>query len=333
MPSSGAMPARFPEPTSAWHDQRVLVTGASGFIGARLTARLSALGARVTAVRSGRGKRQPDAGPATRWREVDLLDAAAVQALIIQEQPAVVFHLAGVVNLERTPEVARACLTVNVLGTHNLLDALRAHPVARLLYASTTEIYGNNTPPFREDQVPQPPSPYAVSKLAWEHLCRVAWQADGVAVVSVRRASVYGPGQAPHRATSSSIRAGLTGEWTDIWHAEQRRDWLYLEDAIEGLLVLARCDQAIGQMVNLGSTTLISQRELVELVGRLLGVEMPVHLHQQPRRAAEAPVWSTDGSRAREWCGWQPRYTFEQGLQETIRWHQAQLNLQQHAVR
>lgn len=326
MLSSGAMSPQLPEPTSAWHDLPVLVTGASGFIGARLAARLSTLGACVTAVRSGRWRHQLDAWPAHRWRDVNLLDAAAVQALIAQERPAVVFHLAGVVNLARTPEVARACLTVNILGTHNLLDVLREYPVTRLLYASTTEIYGDNTPPFREDQMPRPPSPYAVSKLAGEHLCQLAWRVDRLPAVIARLTATYGPGQAPHRLVASVIQAALSSEPCEVSHAAQERDWLYVEDAVDGLLALVQCERAVGEIVNFGSTIRISQRTLVKRIQALTNSSIEVRFHERPARIGESPVWATDASRARDWCGWTPRSSLDEGLRETIAWYQGQLS-------
>lgn len=322
-------PLPFPDSARPWEKTRVLVAGASGFVGSHLAARLVALGADVTALRSCRSSEPALESQTFRWVKADLLDFNAVEALIRSVSPEVVFHLAGVVNLERRADVAQACLTTNIFSTLHLLEAVKRLPDARLIFTSTTEVYGSNIPPFREDQLPQPPSPYAVSKLAAEGLCRLAWQVDGLRTVVVRMTSVYGPGQPPHRAVSSIIRAALTGEAIDLWHASQQRDWLYVVDAVEGLLAIAGCKQATGEVVNLGSKARVSQRQLVEAVGRLLGVDVPVRFHEEPRRRGEAPVWFTDSSRALAWCGWQPRYLLEEGLEKTIRWQQEQMSLSQ----
>ncbi len=263
---------------------------------------------------------------ASRWITADVTDFASVHRMVEETRPSVVFHLASVVNLERSPEVARACFAVNTLGTIHLLQALRQLQTLRVVYASTTEVYGDNPTPFQEGQLPNPPSPYAVSKLAAEHFCRLAWRVDGVPAVVARMTATYGPGQASHRLITSLIRAALTQQPLEVSHAGQQRDWLYVDDAVDGLLAVARCPLAVGEVVNLGSTILMSTRELGARIERLLDTAIPVTWHEAPQRAGEAEVWSTDASRARDWCGWTPRYSLDEGLRETIAWHQAHLS-------
>lgn len=298
----------------AWSDVRALVTGAAGFLGAHLTRRLAREGAEVHAV--DRATRDGVADIA--WHHADLEDRTALTALMAQLKPQVVFHLAGRVDLARTPEITDACIRENVHATANVLWALERSPLEAFVLTSTTEVYGRNPAPFREDQPVDPPSPYAISKVAAEQLCRFFHDTRGYPAAVLRLATVYGPGQAEARLIPSVIRAAMAGKPLPMTSGEQQRDFLYVDDAIDGLLRAATQPLARGRIINLGHDQPVSIRQLVETIRTVMRTDWSPSYGQLPVREGEALVWSCDGRKAKAVLGWEPRTSLADGLAQTI---------------
>ena len=287
-----------------WANQRVLVTGAAGFLGSHLVRRLAAEGAQVTAL---------DRSSA------DLEDRTSLRRIIASAEPSVVFHLAGRVDLARTPEITEACIRENMLATANVLWALQGVPVRACIMTSTTEVYGSNPPPFHEEQPVDPPSPYAVSKVAAEHLCRMMGRAYDLPVVILRMCTVYGPGQARERLIPSTIQAIQSGLPLDVTAGEQRRDFLFVEDAMDGLLRAGTASAARGHTINLGREEAVRVREVIDTIRRIMRADTwQPRYGALPQRAGEAAMWSTNSGKAARLLGWRPHTSLEDGLRATI---------------
>lgn len=306
--------------------RRSLVTGGEGFLGANLARRLSDDGCDVHIFSRPNPARQWKLvdllGVVAKVHAVDLLDRDDVQAAVAALRPEIVFHLAGRVDLERSSEMARLCIAENITTTVNLLDALQGAPVESVIYTSTTEVYGSGRTPFREDDPVDPPSPYSVSKVAAESFCRLWAQMFESPARILRMASAYGPGQPIRRLVPSVILSVLRNEPVRLMSTEHRRDFLYVTDAVDGMVRAATAKLSPGEILNLGVAEAITVREIAAEVLALMGrPNWPVVTGES--RPNESPSWMTDIEKARTLLGWSPRVPIREGLSRTIAWYRS----------
>lgn len=306
---------------TTWRGKRVIVTGGAGFLGSHLVRRLVRDGAEVTVLdraRAPTGLQAAANDETCAHIELDLENRQAVRRVMGRLHPQVMVHLAGRVDLSRTPEVTDLCLRGNVLTTGHLLWEIKDRAIESFVYASSTEVYGRNPIPFHEAQIVDPPSPYAISKVAAEHLCQFFYQAYGVPTVTVRMSTVYGPGQSAARLIPSAILAIRRNAALPMTRGEHCRDFLYVDDAVDGLLRAAAVPAARGQVINLGHEEPVSLRAVIEIIRHLMGTSWQPQYGALPSRVGEAAVWSSRCAKAREVLGWQPRIGMEEGLARVI---------------
>jgi UDP-glucuronate 4-epimerase len=311
---------------------KALVTGAAGFIGSHLSEALVAGGHRVRgvdcltdyyAVEAKRRNLQAlrDA-EGFEFVEADLNEA---DLLRLMDGVDVVFHQAGQPGVRLSWSEGFARYTAyNVLATQRLLEAARATDVRRLVYASSSSVYGNAPSyPTGEHDLPRPHSPYGVTKLAGEHLCGLYAQNWGVPTVSLRYFTVYGPRQRPDMAMHRFIEATLDGAPVQVFgDGEQVRDFTYVGDAVAANLAAATADVAPGTVVNVAGGGSITVNALLELLGELTG--SPVAVDRRPAQAGDVRVTRGSNERARQLLGWTPRWSLQEGLAEQLAWHRAQ---------
>jgi UDP-glucose 4-epimerase len=306
--------------------KRVLVTGATGFIGTHLTHRLKELTNRLTATNFDDSPSGLEQG--FEWKNLDITDANAVQEIIKEVRPQIVFHLGAILGSERTYEFAEQCLITNVIGTHNLLRALGTHnpELERIILMGSSEEYGNGKDiPFTEDQPPQPVSPYSASKAAATQFALLYQELFQLPVVILRPFIVFGPGQSHKMMIPELIKYGIEGKDFPMTKGEQTRDFLYIDDLIDGLLLAAASPNAAGEIINICSGVERSIREAAELIHRLLNAKMKLLIGAFPYRKNE--VWRLYGSneKAKQLLGWRPKISFEDGIIKTISWYSTQL--------
>ena len=308
--------------------QRALVTGAAGFIGSHLAAGLLRQGWQVT----GLDARHPASDPVAAENLAELTphprfrlaraDIAAADLAHLLEGVQVAFHLAGLPGARRSwGDQFTSYLTVNVLGTQRVLEACAAAEVPRLVFASSSSVYGPGSgSPSRETDQAVPLSPYGVSKLAAERLCLAyANRPSAVtSVVALRYFTVYGPRQRPDMAFSRIMRAALSGRVVPLYGSgAQRRDFTHVTDAVAATIAAASCD-ARAEVVNVASGRSIPLTQAVRTIASLAGTEVPAL-----RRAAQpgdADVTAADLSKARELLGYDPRVDLAEGLRSQWEW-------------
>jgi UDP-glucose 4-epimerase len=303
------------------------VTGAAGFIGSHLSEVLLAKGAEVIAVDCFTSFYQRSAKqlnlakiishPRCRFVDGDLSEADVSDLLTGVDY---VFHLAAQPGVRSSWGAAfDGYVRNNVLATQRLLEAARNYPIAKLVYASSSSIYGDaETLPTPETVTPLPVSPYGVTKLAAEHLCWLYWRRFGVPAVTLRYFTAYGPRQRPDMAFDTFIRAALEGRPIEVFgDGEQSREFTYVDDIVEANL-LAAAKAPAGRIYNVGGGAQATVNEVVGMLGRLIGES--VSTIRKEETPGEARHTAADTTLARTELGYRPRVGLEEGLGHQIRW-------------
>ncbi len=305
---------------------RYLVTGGAGFIGCNLVRRLLAEGAQVRVLdnfATGRRENLEELAGRIEVVEGDLRSAEDVGRAVRDVRN--ILHLGALPSVARSVKDPMATHEVNVTGTLNLLLAARDAGVERVVFSSSSSVYGN-TPvlPKREDMTPMPLSPYALSKLSGEHMMRLFHSLYGLKTFSLRYFNVFGPRQNPRSQYAAVIPLfveALQAGQPPVIHGDggQTRDFTFVDDVVAANLACCRApESACGGSYNVAWGNRVSVLELATQIGRLLGVSMaPVH---EPARAGDVRDSQADATRARDLLGWEPRVPFEEGLRRTVAW-------------
>lgn len=304
--------------------RQVLVTGGAGFIGSHLVEALLARGEQVRVLDNlSTGRREHLAAvanhPNLELLVGDLGDPDGLRAAVRGVE--VVFHQAAVRSVPRSVEDPWAAHDVNASGTLRLLLAAREAGVRRVVYASSSSVYGHQeTLPLHEGLRPAPLSPYAVSKLAGEHYCRVFASLYGLETVSLRYFNVFGPRQDPASRYAAVIprfiRAALRGEPLEVHgDGKQTRDFTYVSNVVEANLRAAEAPGVSGAVFNVAGGERHSVLDLVRALEELLGRDLPM-IHTPPR-PGDVRDTQADVSRTRAALGLVPSVSFRDGLRRT----------------
>lgn len=309
-----------------------MVTGAAGFIGSTLTRRLLDEGHRVTgidaiddyydpAIKRRRVARLSDTGGFD-FHEAHLLDAPLEELL---RDVDYVFHFAGRPGVRASWGAQfNEFLRDNVLSTQRLLEAAKESPVRRIVYSSSSSVYGDaESFPTSEQAVPQPRSPYGVTKLAAEHLCRLYAHAFQVPTVSLRYFTVYGPEQRPDMAFNRFIRAAALGETIQIYgDGTQTRDFTYVDDVVQANVLAADCDE-VGAVFNIGGGSRVPLLDMLTIIERLVG--RPLRIEHTDTQPGDARDTAADISAAHARLGYAPQIGIEEGLARQVEWELASM--------
>jgi UDP-glucose 4-epimerase len=303
-----------------------LVTGGAGFIGSHLVETLVAGGCRVSVLDNLSSGKLANLDPvAHRIRLIrgDIRDPAALEEAAAGCE--VVFHLAAVVSVPQTTEDPLGSAAVNETGSLQALEAARSARARRLVFASSSAVYGDEpTLPKREDLPARPLTPYAVQKLAVEYYLRVYQSIYGLETAGLRFFNIFGPRQDPSSPYSGVISLFMTqalkGEPPVIYgDGRQSRDFVFVEDAVRALIAAATSPSAPGKVFNVGTGKSVTINGLWEAIATLSGSGVsPVHGLPRPGDVPHS-VAAIDCARAD--LGFVPGVSFEQGLKMTMDWY------------
>ena len=312
--------------------KRVLVTGGAGFIGSNLAHYLVSRGGSVRVFDNfSTGKRENLSGSLEQIEvlEGDLVDEHAVRAAM--EDVEVVFHQAAMPSVPRSVKDPLASNQINVQGTLHVLLAARDAGVRRVIYASSSSIYGDldESQAKVESMKPQPISPYGVAKLAAEAYCQVFYRNYGLETVALRYFNVFGPRQDPasHYAAvvPRFITAMLGGESPTIYgDGEQTRDFTYVADVVAANMLAMDAPDASGEVFNIACQQKQSVNELADAIGELLNAD--IQPQYEEARAGDIRHSLADIGRARTVLNYESGTSFVDGLRQTIEWFRANGN-------
>ncbi len=234
----------------------------------------------------------------------------------------IVFHLAAQPGVRYSIQRPRKVQEVNVTGTLNVLSAALANQVKKVVYASSSSVYGiSKYLPFDEKHPTNPNSPYAASKLATEIFCRVFHDVYGFNVVMLRYFSVYGPRQRPDQVINIFVNKVLTGNAVEFYgDGKQTRDFTYVDDVVRATVRAAEVEEANGIAINIGSGRRISINNLLKEIKRLTG-KQEIAIVKRAIVLGDFPHTLADIELARKLLDYRPRVDLENGLVNTIKWY------------
>jgi nucleoside-diphosphate-sugar epimerase len=304
-----------------------LVTGAAGFIGSTLAERLLTDGADVIGIDSftdyyPRAAKERNLAALTRhprFRFVETAVQAADLSGLLGDRTHV-FHLAAQAGVRKSWGSDFAVYTVNnIEATQVLLEACARVRLERFVYSSSSSVYGDCVPmPMREDALPQPVSPYGVSKLAAEHLCHLYHVNFGVPAVSLRYFTVYGPRQRPDMGFYRFLRAAILGDPITVYgDGEQSRDFTFVADAVAANVAAATRGIA-GRVYNIGGGSRVSINAVLAMIGRVTGRAPLINLDLAQKGDMRHTL--ADTSLAHAELGFEPRVGLEDGLTAEYKW-------------
>ncbi len=308
---------------------KVLITGVAGFIGSHLAEQLVARGDQVV----GLDNFSSSYDPAVKRRNVtqladqgrivegSILDVALLDQLFDDTPFDAVVHLAAVPGVRASIIDPARYQRVNVEGTANIAQCMHRHGVARLVYASSSSVYGYNTErPYREtDRVDQPASPYAASKRSAELLLYTMHRVHGLGVTALRYFTVYGPRQRPDMAIHKFCRAIEAGEPITLFgQGDTSRDYTYVDDIVTGTVAALDAVSDSFRIYNLGNNQPVELSELVRFIGEALGKTLRIEHAGKQAGDVEHTLASIDAAAAD--LGYRPETPIKEGLGRFVGW-------------
>ncbi|MEW5994897.1 MAG: SDR family oxidoreductase [Candidatus Zixiibacteriota bacterium] len=313
---------------------RYLVTGGAGFIGSNLAAHLAERGEQVRILDNfSSGKREnietlPDSVEVI---DGDLRDYWTVIRAV--QRVDYVMHQAALPSVPRSVKNPLTSNAVNVTGTLNILEASRQAGVKKLVFASSSSVYGESEElPKHEDMVPHPLSPYAVTKLTCEHYCRVYWELYRFPTVSLRYFNIFGPNQDPHSEYAAVIPRFITrllrGKAPIVFgDGEQSRDFTYIDNCVQANILAAANDDMGGTHFNVACGGQFTLNDLLEKLRSIIGVDLEPQ-YDPPRPGDIRHSYAATNRLGRH--GYKPTVGFEEGLRRTVEFFRRRLKVNRH---
>lgn len=305
---------------------RILVTGAAGFIGSHLCERLLQLNNTEVVGIDGfinsslnqtkqRNLKELLLNSRFKFYQVDLHEADLMKIL---DGVDAVYHLAGMPGVRTSWGTDfKDYVNHNISATQTLLEAVREFPVQKFIYISTSSVYGEKVGKVTEESIPNPLSPYGVSKLTAEHLCRVYQTSYNIPIVILRYFTVYGPRQRSDMAFHRFIKGILNDETLQIYgDGNQTRDFTFVSDCVDGTVAVLQAENVIGETINLGgrerASVLQVIKQLEKIIGKKANLEFNEWLKGEPRN-----TWA-DISKAQRLLNYDPVTSLKNGLTRQI---------------
>jgi UDP-glucose 4-epimerase len=305
--------------------KRIIITGATGFVGSNLTRRLLRDGHEIHLLvrRDHQSWRIEGLSPQVHIHETNLTSKDELAGVIAEIKPEWIFHLAVYGAYSWQTDLHQMVQT-NIVGTMNLLDACLKTGFDSFVNTGTSSEYGYKDHPPLETECLEPNSCYAVTKASATIYCRYIAQTRGVSVSTLRLYSTYGPFEDPGRLIPTLAVKGLSGELPPLVSSEIAHDFVFVDDVVDAyLLATTNNDQEYGAIYNVGTGKQISIGEIVSFVQKILQINTEPVWGSMPDREWDTKTWVADSQKLQTELGWKPKYTFEQGFRQMIEWFQS----------
>ncbi len=301
--------------------RRILITGATGFVGANLARRLIERGHDVRCLvrASHRPWRLRALGGAVTLHVADLLDKSSLDALLAAVRPQWVLHLAAYGAYASQANV-EACVRTNVEGTVNLIDGAACHGVERFVNTGSSSEYGFKDHAPDEDEPAEPNSLYAVTKAAATAYARHAARSGCLHATTLRLYSVYGPYEESTRLIPTIIVRGLAGSYPPLVAPDVARDFVYVDDVVAAYEAALNADVAAGGIYNIGTGTQTALRTVLDVSRTYFGIAAEPLWDTMPARTWDTRTWVAKTARARAELGWAASTPFAEGFRRTAAW-------------
>ena len=297
--------------------QRIVVTGATGFLAGHVLRELRAVGAEIVAVvqRSRAAARHAELTEATEthWFE----HPSELPGMVRAARPDYVIHLHAAITTQRTTEAFRDTLASNLIPSLELMSACTELAVKRLILIGSGEEFGSSTGPFDETTLPDPPSPYGASKAAITTYARMFHTVFSLPVVVLRPSVIYGPGQASRMLIPQVMHALREGQPIAVTEGRQTRDFIHVADVARGILAALVAQNVLGHSYNLASGEIVTVRECLEKIGAIAGHGELIQFGALPYKAGEIFAYEPISAKTFTALHWRPSVWLEDGLAET----------------
>ncbi|MBS1921532.1 MAG: GDP-mannose 4,6-dehydratase [Bacteroidetes bacterium] len=314
--------------------KKILVTGIAGFIGSHLGERLIREGHSVFGIDNfdpfyprkykEENLKQLKRSDAFSFREADIRNQTLLANIFKNNDIDLVIHLAAKAGVRPSMLQVAEYYDVNMNGTVNLLECMRQHQVSKMIFGSSSSVYGNNIKvPFSEtDPVDHPISPYAATKRSGELLCDVYHHLYNFDITCLRFFTVFGPRQRPDLAIHKFTRLIDDGSPIPFFgDGSTARDYTFIEDIVNGIICAINKLEGFN-IYNLGESRVITLEKMVQMIENLFGKK--AKLNRQPSQPGDVEITFADISRAKNEIGYNPSFDFETGLKKFLEWYRAQ---------
>lgn len=307
----------------AYKGIRVLVTGASGFIGSRLTVALVEAGAEVSAVVH--SKQHVELIDSVIQKitlyEADLGNSHEAESVVKEARPNIVFNTASSTDTRRDFSMLDSVVAGTFDVSRSVVGACITVGVQKLVHFGTIEEYGTNAAPFFETMREAPMSPYSLGKTMATHMALLAGKLTPLKVCVLRPAATYGPGKSFTMLIPSVIKAGIERKDFDMNDGEQLRDFVYVDDLVEGALVAGISEKVNGEIINLGSGKPTKVREVVEMVNGAMGNPIKINFGAEEYRPLDGEFFYMNSDKAFNLLHWKASTDITDGIEKTVRWY------------
>ena len=309
---------------------KILITGGAGFIGSHLCEKYTIEGHTVLCLDNFMNSNLGNIRGLLNYRNFKLINGDVRDFDLLEKivrDVDVVIHLAAQIHVDRSILEPKLTYDVNIFGTLNMLELARRYDINKVIYTSTSEVYGSaQYVPMDENHPLNAPHPYGASKIAADRMCHAYIQTYGVNVCIIRPFNTFGPRQRDvgyGGAISIFVKRILNGEPPIIYgDGTQTRDYTYVEDLVEAYDLILKYDKPLREPINFGSGKEISIMNLANKVISLCGKKGKIKAVHVAPRPGEVKRLVADYSKANELLGWKPKCTLDEGLKKFIEWYE-----------
>lgn len=298
-----------------YYKKRILITGGSGFIGKHLRKKLSDYGAIISII-----DKNPGHVKSANVIQCDICNYENLKSAIQDITPEIVFHLAAYIDRTSEFNIIRKMIEVNLVGTLNLLELLKDFSSFQsIVIAGTSEEYGNNRAPFKEDCREDPVSPYSFSKVCISYLSKMLFNIYKLPISILRPTLAYGPGQEETMFIPALIKTLLRNERFMMTPGEQTRDFIYIDDLVDAYIKAGISEGHFGEIFNIGSGKAYKIKDVAYRIASFLNKESLLEVGAKDYRKAEIMSYYADISKAKSCLNWMPQIDIYEGLKRTVK--------------